>query len=342
MDFTPAPRDGGNALALTGYVSADAAEWLPPKAAERLRALRLRATDLHRAIPDFEARQAANLAKTECAQRLARLTAHRTEMAGTGFGYELLPNDPHLVLQTKKLAAATQAAERINNLYETRAAEWNAASRALVSVESWLKAGRPSGTVLQDYAGDAPKLKNGETLQGAILRFRKKIAEVQTEISDIERRPLLAAYCRQKAKAQIEMLAARGKPNARALVAGSLDVIQFASERHSHNLNGYDAKGKPITGVAAWEAPDLLGLFCHIHKAALILAVDAAIAAECVDESKAVAPDARERTLADLRVKLFQAELDDCAATFLAIFEQKLGQIESLPMPIPALCSPSS
>jgi hypothetical protein len=326
-DFTPAPVNGGAALELSGDVNIDPVDWLverAPQAAERLRKLRLRATDLHRAIPDFEARQAANLAKTECAQRLARLTAHRTQMTGTGFGYELLPDDPQVVLQTKKLAAATQAADRLNSLYEQRSKEWNASSRALVSVEAWLKAGRPSGTVLQDHPGEAPKMKNGETLPDAIARFRKRISDLKAELSDIEGRGPPSSWCRQKAKAQIEALAARGRPNVQALVSGGLDVIQFATERHSHNVTGFDIRGKPVAGVSSWEQPDILGLFAHVHKQALLAAVDALIVAQA-DDARALSPEARERTASDLQVKKLSAERDLCALIWAAI-EAKLPE----------------
>jgi hypothetical protein len=321
--FTPGPVNGGAALQLGGDVNADPLDWLPPAAAERLRALRLRATDLHRAIPDFEARQAANLAKTQSAQRLARLTAHRTEMAGIGGGFELSADDPRVATEQRKLAALTKEALRVNGLYERRAAEWNASSRALVGVESWLRAGRPGGAVLVDHEGDAPKLRNGESLQDGITRFRKKIVDFLAEISDIERRPLPSGWCRQRARTQIEALAARGKPNVQALVAGDLDVVQFASERHSRNLTGFDIKGIPVTGIVAWEAPDLMGLFAHVHKRALLEAVDNLIAAECVDDAKALAPDARERTLADIRVKLLDAERAECSLVWAAL-EAKL------------------
>jgi hypothetical protein len=150
---------------------------------------------------------------------------------------------------------------------------------------------------------------------------RKKIADLQAEISDVERRPLNSAYCRKKAKAQIEMLAARGKPDVRALVARD-GAIQFATERHSHNLNGFDAGGRPISGIAAWEQPDLLALFCHVHKAAMQAAVDTVIAAE-VDDTKAMIPETKEKTMAELRVRWLQAERDLCSLTWVGI-DQKL------------------
>jgi hypothetical protein len=328
--FEPAPMNAGNALTLSSDVNVDPVEWLTeqaPQAAARLQALKDRADLLHKTLPTWDVRSLAAEKKTEAVQRLARLRARRTEIAGTGFGFDLPPDDPQVVAQEKLVRRASREVDRIAGIYEQKVGEWSAASRTVVACNSYLKSGKPGGTVLIDYTGDPPKLRNDQSLPDEISRFRKKIAELQAEIADIENRPLPSAYCRKKAKAYIETLSARGKLDVRALVAGGLDV-QFASERHSHNISGFDVAGKPVAGVVSWQAPDLIGLFAHVHKQALLSAVDAAITAECVDDAKALTPEAKDRTLADLRVKLLQAERDDCALTHQAIFEQKLGQIE--------------
>jgi hypothetical protein len=118
------------------------------------------------------------------------------------------------------------------------------------------------------------------------------------------------------------MLAARGKPNVQALVAGDLDVVQFASERHSHPINAFAPRGMPVAGIAAWEPPDALALLVWLNQAALIAAIDREIAG-VADDAVALAPDQREKAAAKLRGELLAAERGECALTWSAI-EQKL------------------
>ena len=56
----------------------DAVEALPDGAAERLRALRQKSADLHSLLPPLEDRQAANAARHAAAERLKKLTDHRS------------------------------------------------------------------------------------------------------------------------------------------------------------------------------------------------------------------------------------------------------------------------
>jgi hypothetical protein len=321
MDFPPAPVNGGAALEIGGDVSVDPSEWLPPAAAERLRALRLRANDLHQAIPNFEKRQEAITAKTEAAQRLARLTGRRSELSGSGFGFELSPDDPRVGAEQKKLDSLTKAAELINSLYLQRSKDWTASSAVLAHTESWLKQGKPGGTMVVDHVREPLKLRNGQSLPDEIAKFRKKISELQAELARVENAPLPSSWCKQRAREQVEILVKRGRPDVRALVMLGRD-IEFAQERHSHPLTAVLPKGTPVSGICGWEQADTLALFCWLHQTALVAAVDREIGSEA-DDAVALTPDQREKAAAKLRGELLDAERAECSLVWAAL-DQKL------------------
>ena len=80
--------------------------------------------------------------------QLKQLQAHPQE-----FGRGLPEAHPLVVTAEKHLDKMTADLKRLQERSEMRAQAWQAASAALSACETWLRDGRPHGTVLEDYDG---------------------------------------------------------------------------------------------------------------------------------------------------------------------------------------------
>ncbi len=147
--------------------SFDMIELLPPGGAEKMRLLRQRDADLHAVKVPHAELQEARTAKVAAAQRLKRLTDHRS--AG---GFELADDDARVIAARRELERLDAEDKRLNDRSEMRAAAWRAAGQVRQAVETWLRDGRPRGTMLEDYETEVPKLAKGETVLDAIERIR--------------------------------------------------------------------------------------------------------------------------------------------------------------------------
>ena len=126
--------------------SFDVIEVLPDAAADRLGALRPHVHDLHSLTVPFADIHEASNAKLEAERQLKRLLDHPHED-----GFNLKADDPRVIVAHQHLAKLVADQRRLNERNETRTAAWRTAGHTLVHVETWLRDGRPHGTVLQDY-----------------------------------------------------------------------------------------------------------------------------------------------------------------------------------------------
>jgi hypothetical protein len=125
-------------------------ELLPERAQNRLRKLRLRKADAHRLIPEFETIREVSMARVEAEQALKRLVSHQQD-----FGRNLREDDPLVIEAQRHLDKMAVDFTRLQELQAVRSAAFQSSSAALAAAESWLRHGRPHGTVLQDYEGEA-------------------------------------------------------------------------------------------------------------------------------------------------------------------------------------------
>ena len=187
--------------------SFDVIDVLPQSAADRLRKLRQHVADFHAlTIPFADIHEASN-AKLEAERQLKRLTDHQHHG-----GFNLKPDDPRVIVAEQHLAKLVADQRRLNDRNETRSAAWREAGYPLVNVETWLRDGRPHGTVLQDYDGPAPKLLKNETVIDAIERLRRRGRDLNADLNRIRSAPFPSAYVRGKIKREVEALAQAGTP----------------------------------------------------------------------------------------------------------------------------------
>jgi DNA repair exonuclease SbcCD ATPase subunit len=156
----------------------DVVDALPAAAADKLRALRQRADDLHMLVPEFDQVNELSIERIKADRDLKRLLASAQDG-----GFRLLDSDSRVKIAQKRLDKLTDDLARLRNLKETRTATWQVASRVLGNVEGWLKTGKPGNTSLVLFEEPEPKLAKGETLLDAIESRRRRVRELRADLA---------------------------------------------------------------------------------------------------------------------------------------------------------------
>jgi hypothetical protein len=147
------------------------------------------------------------------------------------------------------------------------------ASAALASVETWLKSGRPHGTVLEEFDGPEPKLNKGETVADAIERLRRRGRELCADLHRIASAPFPSSYAEQRMRVQVEALAMQGEPDVTNLIEHD-GKIEFQTMRVQSQLIGAERS------LAFTEIEAATPFQAWMHKDALIKRLDAKIGSE--------------------------------------------------------------
>jgi hypothetical protein len=293
---------------------------LTPRAAERLRQLRLKASDLHAVMPEFADRYEANTARGDAERRLQRLLAHRSEG-----GFALRENDPQVIETRRQLEKLADEARRLEERYEKRSEQWQSAARVVQAVESYLRDGMPSGTSLEDHASEVPKLLKGVTITDAIERYRRRGRELKADLHRVQSAPYPSSYAKAQMRAQIEALAVSGAPNVANLIEHDRKIEWPTQTLQSSVYN------TQVPAVAFAEMPDALALFAWTFKDQLIAALDGAIATEA-DDKAALSHEARQQQEAEVMGDLLAVERDESEMIWR-------GMAENLPVQHRSDCS---
>jgi len=303
--------------------SFDVIDVLPQSAADRLRKLRQHVADFHAlTIPFADIHEASN-AKLEAERQLKRLTDHQHHG-----GFNLKPDDPRVIVAEQHLAKLVADQRRLNDRNETRSAAWREAGYPLVNVETWLRDGRPHGTVLQDYDGPAPKLLKNETVIDAIERLRRRGRDLNADLIRIRSAPFPSAYVRGKIKREVEALAQAGAPLVSDVLEHDRSVVWPMQRLQGAIVNAQ------VPSFAVTEVPDVLGLFAFLNKEQLLASLDALVSEEA-DDAAALTHEARQQQEAEVMVDLLAVERDESALVWRAMDER-------LPVEHRANCSPQA
>ena len=313
--FTPAPTTTITAptplpSAYHGAPSFDVIDLLPAGAADKLRMLRQRSADAHRLMVPFEDIRTASAAKTDAENAVKRLLAP----AGEG-GFNLKPDAPQVVTAERAVAKATDEFKRLQERQATRAAAWQSASAALANVETWLRDGRPSGTVLHDDEVDPPKLNKGESLLDGIERLRRRTRELRADLHRIESAPFPSGHAKQRMREQVEALATQGAPSVTLLVEHD-GKVEFQTQRVQAEVYGAEQRA-----LAFSETVDAVALVAWLHRDALIAALDKEIAAEA-DDKAALSHTDRELRTSEAMSDLLAVEGTEAALVWRAMDEK--------------------
>jgi hypothetical protein len=311
MNFEPGPANPQPLpIAFDAGPPFDPLDGLPAGAADRLRALRQRASDAHSVIPKFEDVHELSTSRMKAEQRLKRLLDHQQDG-----GFHLDPTDRLVIEAQRRLETLTADLKRINELNEARSEAWRTASGALQNVEAWLRDGRPHGTVLEAFNGPDTKLNKGEGVTDAIERLRRRGRELKADLHRIRSAPFPSGYCKAQIKQQIEILAQAGAPAVNDVVERDGKIVWPTQQVRSTVYNA-----EPGT-IAFAEISDAIALFAWLHRDALIKRIDAEIDAAS-DDAAALTHEVRQRREAGVMDELLAVERDE---TVLVIRAQAQG-----------------
>lgn len=324
MTFEPGPANPQPmTIAMSLVPSFDVIEVLPRGAADRLRALRQHVHDLHALTVPFSDIHEASNAKIEAERQLKRLTDHQHHG-----GFNLNPDDPRVIVAEQHLAKLVADQRRLNDRNETRSAAWREAGHPLINVETWLRDGRPHGTILQDYDGPAPKLLKNETVIDAIERHRRRGRELKADLSRIRSAPYPSAHVRAKIKQEVEALAQAGTPVVSDVIEHDRKLVWPMQRLQGAIVNAQ------VPSFSVTEVPDVLGLFAFVHKEKLLASLNALVSEEA-DDDAALTHEARQHQEAEVMADLLAVERDEAALVWRAMGER-------LPMEHRADCAPQA
>jgi hypothetical protein len=193
----------------------------------------------------------------------------------------------------------------------------------LSAIEMWLREAR--GTVLDDET-PAPKLLKNETLMDAIERLRRRGRELVADLHRVQSAPYPSAHAKQRARAEVEALAARGAISVDRLLEHDAP-LEFPT-----TLLRSDVVRSAAPALAFGEVPDVLGVVAWLHRDALIKRLDAEIDAEA-DDKEALSHADRQKRSAEVLSDLLEVERHEASLVWRA-------QSERLPAEHRADCDP--
>ena len=211
--------------------------------------------------------------------------------------------DSRVVFAQQHLDKMAADLKRLQERSETRLVAWQAASQAKAACEDWLKDGKPSGVLLEDFEGPEPTLNKGEDVLSAIERLRRRGRELRADAHRIASAPFPSKHVKAQMREQIAQLAMQGTPDVSMMVEHDGRLIwpmtRLQSEVHAERRL-----------LAFTEVPDTIVLICWLHKDALNAALDREIDAEA-DDKAALSHEAREKAEVEVRADLLSVERDE-------------------------------
>ena len=280
-------------------LNSDPLDWprIPKPVKEKLRRLRRARADawlVWRAIADE--RQAAWEAKRVADARLKVLTGGRSDSplyAQYSNFYRLADDDPQVVAQLEALADAKANIERLDPLVAARSQQFGQFDRLLSSIEGYLREGLSGvGDAIKLHKGPAPSPRKGESLADAVERCRRRLRELDADRHRIACAPWHSATAKQRARAEVEKLAERGRPNVLSLIESCDKSIRWAECTFSDVIIG----GRLVTATGD---PSALPLLFWLHRAPLIERIETEIDA-LADDANALTAEQRSEKIGEI------------------------------------------
>ena len=146
---------------------------------------------------------------------------------------------------------------------------------------------------IEAYVGPSPTLRKGETAAEAVENRRRRLRELEADLSRTMVAPKLSADMKAQEIARIEFLAKQGAPNAFATIERGEAIIWPTTTAQ--------VIGQPAGAVV----PDFMAIIAHLHRDAMIAAVS--------HEIDLMADDANALSDADRAKALIQIKRDTLA-----------------------------
>ena len=282
-------------------LNGDALAWpqIPKPVKAKLRDLRRARHDARlawRAVSDERAEAWDNKRSIEA--RLTALTGGRPSSPWYGHAqqanyYRLEDDHPEVGEQLTKLNDAKAIIERLDRLVEVRAHHMDQLSRLLNSLETYLGEGLAAvADAIKIYKGPAPSPQKRETPTDAVERCRRRLRELDADRHKVASAPWHSAQAKERARAEIDALAARGKPDVMSLVESQAELIYWRERPFSDVI---------IAGrlVSASGDPSALPLLFWLHRDAIVAKIEAQIN-EVADDANALTAEQRTEQIGEI------------------------------------------
>ena len=268
--------------------ASDPIELLPASSQKKL--LRIRDDVESLSTLAYTANSKWNEAQARTADAQNRYNALTNWDAASRSGYNRIYDpadllDENLGEQAKRalepLRAATDILERANkelaqatDQRDAKQHRANLVRPVLQRLEDYLKSVR--GTPLAEHDAIEVELKKTETIDAALKRTRRQIATLAADAHSVRSAPVLSAVVKAQARAQVEALAERGRPDVyEAVEIGA--PVWWPQERYRAEviLHGVTKEGiLRVDGIVDTEVPNATGLMAWLFKDQFIAAIE--------------------------------------------------------------------
>lgn len=283
----------------------DVGERLPTEAQGHLASLRDHVESLYQAVERLSAkRQEAWQARGEAELYYTQLTDAAVAMRYSR-SHVFGPDHPDAVAAKARFDAAARVAREISDRYDAAADRWMKQKRLTSKTESYIAAAGG----LKIAPASKIKFPAADRLAAEIERVRSDVEELKAEKHAINSAAYPAAEAKARARAEIEMLAERGKPRVTQLI----DHGPAAGVGWPHLVAKSSIYGAVVRlpGDEAHTAQDLpgahLALTAWPHKDALLVALEAEIDA-VAEDGAALSTKERAARLAEVDARLLDFE----------------------------------
>jgi hypothetical protein len=304
VDRTNAGRDASMRPTLSAR--GDGAAMLPVEARQKLDGLRERRDELLAIARDLGDKcEAARLEKIEFERALRHM--RDADVAG-----HLNDDDPRVLRARERIAAADAELRRFEDRRDARTAEWTPLGQLIDATERWLQS-LPGDAVIEPAEVETPKLLKGETPSAAVDRLRRKRRDLIADLAQVEAAPITSTTARALVKAEVEALAARGRPDLYGTIEHA-EPIRWPESRISAPLVGFaQSEGQPmLQGTATAKVSDALALIAWMYRDDLLAALDAEVDA-VADDAAALTDDERAARKADILTSVLEYERAEVA-----------------------------
>ncbi len=194
----------------------DFAAWLPAPVRKKFKRLRAEAQQARNEARALSDKRTALLAAVDDEQgKLAALTLPTNTRSPNGnIGHGLTENSAQVTAARVQLVSMREDLADLNERYGRR--DGGSLSALVQRIEEFL--GRRGRAPLQIVHIDAPVLKKGISVPEAIEARRRRLRELAADLRAVEQTPWPSNVTKQMARAQMEELAKRGRPDVFGLV----------------------------------------------------------------------------------------------------------------------------
>lgn len=280
---------------------ADPLDFLPPRAAECLRAFRVAAADA-RAAAHHHGDRLADLRdqRREAERELARLRHYP--------GVRPSEDDQRVKALNASMERAAAEIAELTVVHATRADKAAAVSGLVHRVESWLKE-LPTTAILSDFApAVTPTVPKRTNVLDQIEARRRRVRELTADARRVRAAPVPSAVVKARLAAEIDRIAEAGAPDVCAAIEGG-DLIRWPTATQHIGIRG--------AGVGSAVMPDALALVVWLHRDALVKKLSGEVDA-IADDANALTDEQRAVALAEIERDRLAAEREEVALVELA------------------------